>query len=177
MNIKQILSTAFIATLVFATSLPSAGLLAQTFGVEELPAEESPDKKSKDPVELVINYGNGNEARLPSHRGMVEPISMQPNQLMPFSLQFPGDKVQLPVAIAPLEGGEVIPMASVTDIAVSSGGIFTFNYERADELFVDQSGIIRFGYRSSPTVGVYRVVVHLPGEQHILEFHVLPASY
>lgn len=59
----------------------------------------------------------------------------------------------MPVAFAPLDGGEVIPMASVTDLAVSANGTFTFNYEQAEELSVDGDGIVRFGFQSSHEPG------------------------
>jgi hypothetical protein len=175
MNTKQILSAVFAGATFASIWSPMPKLFAQVAeGI--LPAEESPDKKSKDPVELVIDYGGGIETRMPSHRGAIDPVSMRPNRLMPFSLKFPIEKIQMPVAISALDGGEVIPLASVTDIAVTPEGIFTFNYERANagEFFTDDAGLIRFAFQSSEVPGVYRVVVQLPAEQHILEFHVIP---
>lgn len=170
MTTRKLFTLACLAAFAMTWLLPGK-LSAQT--PADLPAEYSPDKNSQDPVDLVISYGDGTETHLPSHRGMVEPVSLRPDQLRPFFLQFPREKVGMPVAFAPLDGGEVIPMASVTDLAVSANGTFTFNYEQAEELSVDGDGIVRFGFQSSHEPGRYRVMVQLPGEQHILQFYVI----
>jgi hypothetical protein len=140
---------------------------------DELPALTSPDLGSSDSVDLVISYGEGGEARIASHRGVFEPVCLLPNQLTPMSLQFSRTKEGMPVGLAPLDGGTVIPMDSVLNIEVSANGIFTFSYEEARTLNVDGDGFVRFGFQSTNTPGLHRVLVQLPGEQHILQFYII----
>ena len=103
----------------------------------------------------------------------VDPIGLFPDQLMPFALQFPNYKAGTPVVIGPLDGGEVVNMASVEDIEIREG-IVTFNYQPAAGLSVGEDGIVRFGFRPGPGAGLYRLLVQLPGEEHLLQFGVGP---
>jgi RHS repeat-associated protein len=73
MNTRKLLSAACIAVLT-TICLPAEKLFAQSAVGE--------------PLQLALNYGETTEARSPSRRGVVEPVRLRPNQLMPFALQF-----------------------------------------------------------------------------------------
>jgi hypothetical protein len=172
-NPSTVLMTAAVA--LFCLSLPR--LSAQTTGGTEGPPEKSPDENSADPVVLIISYGGGSEARFESHRGIVGVVSMHPDEMMPLSLQFTSDKVGLPVAIAPVDGGDVVGMESVSNLAVNGNGQFTFNYEPKDALSVDNDGLVHFGFQPVHHPGLYRLMVQLPGEQHVLNFYVIDPDH
>ena len=167
-------STAFVALFFAVICLPIPKLCGQGVGEGvEPPSDESPDQKSSDPVVLTISYGEGQEAHFESHSGSIGVISVQPDEIMPMSLRFPNDKIGLPVAVAPVDGGEVVGMASVSNLAVNGAGQFTFEYEPKEALSVDNEGLVRFGFQPLHHPGLYRLMVQLPGEQHVLQFYVV----
>ena len=79
-------------------------------------------------------------------------LMVRPNQTVPVTLQFPATAAGTPVALAPLDGGRV-----------SGGG----------NGVVLPTGRILFTFSPGASPGRYRVMLYLPGEQHLLEFYVV----
>ena len=176
MKSKHVVAT-LVALLLALVWLPTPKLSGQVvIDANELPSDKSPDVKSSDPVVLTISYGEGQEAHLESHSGTIGVISVRPDEMIPLSLHFPNDKIGLPVAVAPVDGGEVVGMASVSNLDVNANGQFTFDYEPKEALSVDSAGLIRFGFQPSHQPGFHRLLVQLPGEQHILQFYVMDST-
>lgn len=95
--------------------------------------------------------GAGTEKRLSSIEGVVPLVLVRANQVVPVTLHFPSDKVGLPVAAVPLDGGAI-------------------NGER---LVVLPTGKVLFTFNPGPQPGRYRLLVQTPLEQHLLEFYVV----
>jgi hypothetical protein len=101
-------------------------------------------------LEVIANNGAGVEKHLLSHGGFVGQLVIRPNQAVPVTLQFASDKIGSPLAVVPMDGGEI----NHGDLAVSPTGMALFTFRA-----------------QSP--GLYRVMVQLSSEQHRIEFFVL----
>jgi hypothetical protein len=106
-------------------------------------------------LEVIATNGAGNEKHLQSLNGRVPLVLVRPNQTVPITLQFPSDKAGAPIAVTPLDGGRI------------NGGSFV----------VLPTGRVVFTFSPGPVSGRYRVMVHAPREQHLLEFYVVDANH
>jgi len=118
----------------------------------ELPAgPPTPDDAS---LEVIATNGAGVEKHLFSQAGFVGQLVIKPNQAVPVTLQFSGDKIGMPIAIGSRDGGEL----------------------NGDDRVVSPTGKVLFTFRGTAP-GLYRVTVQLPTEQHRIEFYVLDPNY
>jgi hypothetical protein len=109
-------------------------------------------------LHLMVNV-EGNELRLPSQRGVFKPVTVNRAQVIPFMLEFPSNKAGLPLMVGALDGGEVNDGVSQEDAVVSA------------------SGKMEFSFQPGPGLGLYRLIVHLPTEQYILQFYLIDPGH
>jgi hypothetical protein len=119
-----------------------------------LAGEKLVAQSPEETLQLVVNYEEANEVRLPSQRGIVFPYLLLAGEAKSFTLQFPSSKAGYPVAISALDGGEV------------DGG-------SSQERVISSHGTIAFTFQPGQTLGEYRLVVMVPGEEHLLQFRVV----
>jgi hypothetical protein len=103
---------------------------------------------------MFAKNGAGVEKHLVSQAGFVGQLVIKPNQPVPVTLQFSGDKIGMPIAIGSLDGGEL----------------------NGDNRVVSSAGKVMFIFRGTAP-GLYRVMVRLPTEQHRIEFYVLDPNH
>lgn len=111
------------------------------------------EANTAEPLQVVFGEGEQIEGGLPSRNGVVDPVSLKPNQVMAFILRFPVSKAGQPIVVGALDGGEVTAAPGAGDV-------------------VANDGTARFSFQTDQTAGLYRVVVQLPGEQHLLQFYL-----
>ena len=102
------------------------------------------------PLEVIARNGAGTEKHLLSRGGFVGQLVVRQNEAVPITLQFPSDKVGMPVAVDTLDGGNI----------------------NAGRLVVLPTGKVLFTFRGEAP-GLYRLVIQLPGEQHRFEIYVV----
>jgi hypothetical protein len=147
------------AFLLFATAslFPVPQLVAQSqsqvLGVN--PALVSPGLPVPAPIragsiELTATDGGGTERHLVSNAGLLSQLVLNPNQNVPVTLQFPSDKIGMPVAVGSLDGGEVT--GAQPTVLPTGKMLFTFR---------------------GTAPGLYRLLVRLPAEQYRLEVYVI----
>ncbi len=120
-------------------------------------------------LQVVLNSGQGNnEVHLATHRGVAEPISLHPDQWFPFILKFPAATVGSTVMLGCLDGGQ---LRTITP----QGGEVTLSDDATSQptLTVSSAGTIPFSFQAGQTLGLYRVVVQLPGRQYYLHFYLV----
>jgi hypothetical protein len=102
-------------------------------------------------LEITAPNGANKDKHLVSINGVVPMVMVRPNQAVPIKLQFPSDKAGTPVAMTPLDGGEV------------NGG----------QQAVLPTGQFNFVFKPGTAPGRYRLLVMTPNEHHLLEFYVV----
>ncbi|MEN3369148.1 MAG: hypothetical protein V7609_1291 [Verrucomicrobiota bacterium] len=102
-------------------------------------------------LEMIARDGGGTERHLRSHQGVVEQLSINANQTVAVTLQFPNDKVGARLTVTCLDGGEVVGGNPV--VLPNGKALFTFHAGAAP--------------------GLYRVPVYVGGDQYRLEFYVI----
>ena len=107
-------------------------------------------------LEVIATNGAGREKHLSSINGVVPMVMVRPNQTVPVTLQFPSAQAGTPVAIVPLDGGR---------IGGGGNGV------------VLPTGRMLFTFSPGAMPGRYRVMVYLPGQQHLLEFYVVDPNH
>lgn len=165
MTTKRILSAAFVAAVFATIYLPTGKLSAQ--GLEEY---------SDDQLDLVLNYGQGSsEVHLGTHHGVAEPVSLRPDQWFPFALRFPMVSTGSTVMMGCLDGGEIIAITA-------QGQAVSLSDSQPDDLSVSADGTMHsvsgngtwnFSFKAGQTLGLYRVVVQLPGKRYYLHFYLV----
>jgi hypothetical protein len=107
-------------------------------------------------LEVIATNGAGREKHLPSINGVVPMLMVRPNQTVPVTLQFPTSMAGTPVAATPLDGGR---------IGGDGNGV------------VLPTGRMLFTFSPGAMPGRYRVMLYLPGQQHLLEFYVVDPNH
>ncbi|HYJ05470.1 MAG TPA: hypothetical protein VEX43_10070 [Chthoniobacterales bacterium] len=103
-------------------------------------------------LELVVNSGDEEEMRLPSHEGVLEPLALTYEQVEPVMLACSPDKEGQEVTLSPLDGeGEIIA---------------------PENLVVANDGTVAFSIKAGATPGRYRVLVTVGADQYELQLHV-----
>jgi hypothetical protein len=136
-----------IKRLLLSSILLCAGL---NVARSQLPSPVEPQ------IEMIATNGAGREKHLPSINGVVPMLMVRPNQTVPVTLQFPSAQAGTSVAVTPLDGGRI-----------SGGG----------NGVVLPTGQMLFTFSPGAMPGRYRVMVYLPGQQHLLEFYVVDPNH
>jgi hypothetical protein len=119
-------------------------------------AQESGAGQNDTPLEVIARDGADKEKHLFSMNGTVPMLRVRQNQTVPLTLQFPATAAGMPVALVPLDGGRV-----------SGGGNGR----------VLPTGRMLFTFQPGAIAGRYRVMLDMPGEQHLLEFYVVDPAH
>jgi hypothetical protein len=108
---------------------------------------------------VVINYGQGQEARVSINRGLMEPVGLLPNQAVTVTLFFPSSKAGAPVAISLYDGGQINPPGSLpVTVQVHA---------------VPATGLVQFNFQADRTPGLYRVLLSVGGNDYLLRFYAV----
>lgn len=104
---------------------------------------------------MVVDYGQGKTKKRHSRQGMMEPVGLPLNQTAAITLKFPDNKKGESVTVGAPDGGEI------------TGG----------NLSLSANGSVVFNFRATGTPGLYRILVELPTESHVLSFYAFaPAA-
>ena len=86
----------------------------------------------------------------------MEPVGLPLNQTAAITLKFPGHKAGEAVTVGAPDGGEITGLAG--NLSLSANGSIVFNF------------------RATGTPGLYRLLVELPTESHVVSFYVFRPS-
>lgn len=100
---------------------------------------------------MVVDYGQGKTKKRHSRQGVMEPVGLPLNQVAAITLKFPGQKAGESVALSALDGGEITGLAG--NPSLSANGSIVFNFQ------------------VNGTPGLYRLLVELSNESHLLSFY------
>ena len=137
-------------TFLFSVIVACSGLssIAPRAATGQVPVQNSTA------LEVIARNGADKEVHLTSSDGVVPMVLVRPNQTVPVTLQFPAARAGTSLAVTPLDGGRV-----------------------NGNLTVLPTGKMLFTFSPGPVPGRYRVTVHIPPEQYLLEFYVVdPAN-
>jgi hypothetical protein len=141
MNTKQFFSAALAA--VFAVIyLPAENVSAQT----------QDGNVSSTPIDMVVNGGTTEESMQTSQFGIMEPVGLRQDEQLAITLSVSSSKINNPVGIAPLDGGEISP---------------------SGPLYVGSNATVSFTFKGGNIPGRYRLVVTIGSEQYRLQFYVV----
>jgi hypothetical protein len=110
------------------------------------PSSAAQNGQNAEPLQVVVDYGQGQPKRRVSHDGIISPVGLPIAEPASITLQFLRKRAGEAVVICPLDGGQVDVQAPVT---ISADGTIVFNF---------QSG-------SSP--GLYRLMVSGPADYQL----------
>lgn len=110
-------------------------------------------------LQATITSASGAERQLLSHDYVVDRVGLGPNQVVTVTLQFPSDLRGEPVALAPIDGGEV----------TADEGI--------ENLIVGEDGSVSFSFQAGRGPGLYRLLVETGTIAYRLEFWVLDLTH
>lgn len=157
MNTRKYLFALSIAAAFSTIYLPTERLYAQLLAAY-----------SDGELQVVLNSGQGNnEVHLATHRGVVEPINLHPDQWLPFTLKFPVEAAGSTVMLGCLDGGQLRTITLQGEITLSGNAV------SQPTLSVSSAGTIPFSFQAGQTLGLYRVVVQLPGKRYFLHFYLV----
>ncbi len=140
MNTRRLLSSTCLA-LLFTIGLP----------VGKFSVQAQDGNRFSTAIQMVIE-GDTDEARQrTSQSGIMDPIGLFRNEQVGITLIVPGSRVNYPVGIAPLDGGEVVASENLT---------------------VDNDRAAHFSFKGGTTPGLYRVLVTIASEEYELQFYV-----
>jgi hypothetical protein len=121
------------------------------FLLEARPAFAQAPLPSSSALEMIATNGGGEEKHFVSQNGFVGQLAINPNQVVPVTLQFPSDMAGVPVAVMSMDGGEIT----------------------GDQVSVASDGTLHFTFHANASPGLYRVILQLPTEKQRLEFYVI----
>ncbi|MEY2510601.1 MAG: hypothetical protein QOE26_1364 [Verrucomicrobiota bacterium] len=144
---KQLLLTVILA------SFGLSAIALREASAQSPSAVPSPSAAS---LEVIARNGADKEKHLFSEDGRVPMLMVRQNQTVPVTLQFPSAQAGTPVAVVPLDGGR---------IGGGGNGV------------VLPTGRMLFIFSPGAMPGRYRVMVYLPGQQHLIEFYVVDPNH
>lgn len=142
--------------LLVALCLFAAGM---TILSVEVPAQSSPSQSQNEHAEslqMTVDYGQGKRKKRHSRQGVMEPVGLPLNQTAAITLKFPGHKAEESIAIGAPDGGEITGLAGIPSLSAN--------------------GSIVFNFRVDGTPGLYRLLVELSNESHVLSFYAFVPS-
>lgn len=166
MNTRTIFFSACFAA--FALIGFPAGKLSA--GGPQLPPDGGPDRPPdtlpvESPFQLIIDFGQSSATIFESHGGEVEPVVLNLNGTLSFTLQLPIISAGSPVLIGILDGGQinvVTPQGTISLSANSTGA--------PPSLIVSDQGTIDLTFQAGSAPGLYRVLVTVGADQYQLQF-------
>ena len=131
MTMKKLLCVA--GAVVFA----ALGLSAPGVSAQANPPNANNDDKG-DSLQMVIDYGQGQQKRRPSHHGVMEPVGLAIGQPVTITLEFSPHRAGDSVRVSALDGGQVDPQGPI---------------------IIPANGKVGFTFQPGRTPGLYRLLV------------------
>jgi hypothetical protein len=154
----------FFLILTAVDALPTSPANPVPTAIPILPPPTTPAPQESIPV--VINYGQGQEARVSIYRGLMEPVGLLPRQAVTVTLFFPANLAGTPVAIGLYDGGQVGAVAQPRTQIVAVNAILT----------AAANGTVQFNFQTDHTPGLYRVLLSVGGGQYLLQFYAVTSA-
>lgn len=104
---------------------------------------------------MTVDYGQGKTKRRYSRQGVMEPVGLPLNHAIAITLRFPGHRAGESILVGAPDGGEISGLPSQQSL--SAGGTVIFNFQ------------------VNGTPGLYRLLVELSNESHVLSFYAFGA--
>ena len=131
-------------------------LLPLSFGMPQVNGQTLPpaaDTHAEEPLQMIVDYGQGNLKRRVTHGGVMEPIGVPANQQVAITLQFLRKRAGRAVTIGRLDGGEIDLQGPAT---------------------ISADGSVLFHFQAGAAPGVYRLLVQGPEQYQISLYAVDP---
>lgn len=103
------------------------------------PPSDAQNEQAVEPLEMIVNHGQGNEARRYRHQGLMAPAELALDQTANITLQFLAQRAGQTITVTPLDGGKILAPT--------------------ETLTISAQGSVTFGFRASGTIGLYRLLV------------------
>lgn len=144
--------------LLVAASLFTLGTISLTL---EVPAQSPPSSAQNEHAEslqMTVDYGQGKTKKRHSRQGAMGPVGLPLNRACTIMLKFPGPRAGETVTVGAPDGGEISGLTGNQSISANGSVVFNFTV--------------------NGTPGLYRLVVELSDESHVLSFYafVPPAT-
>lgn len=138
-----------------------AGLFAAgtIFPALEVSSQSPPASEQNEHAELlqmIVDYGQGKTKKRHSRQGAMEPVGLPLNRAATITLKFPGQRAGESVVVGAPDGGEISGLTG--NEALSPDGSVIFNFQ------------------VKGTPGLYRLLVELSNESHVLSFYAFVPS-
>lgn len=124
------------------------------FPALEVPAQSPPSSVQNEhagSLQMTVDYGQGKTKRRHSRLGLMEPVGLPLNRATAITLKFPGHRAGESIRIGAPDGGEISGLAGNQSLSAN--------------------GSIVFNFAVSGTPGLYRLLVELSSESHVLSFY------
>jgi hypothetical protein len=117
------------------------------------------------PLQLVTNFGQSSAKIFASHGGEVEPVILNLNGMLSFTLQLPTISAGSPVLIGILDGGQINVVTPQGTISLSGN-----TAGAPPSLIVSNQGTLDLTFQAGSAPGLYRVLVTVGADQYQLQF-------
>jgi hypothetical protein len=125
------------------------------FGISDVSAQAAPFgglvPTDEEPLQMVIDSGEGQPRERESHEGILEPIVLAVGQPVEVTLRFPASSAGGTITLSPLDGGEIDLDGPVT---------------------IPSDGAIVFHYQSDAVLGLYRLAI-TGAQQYQISFYAV----
>jgi hypothetical protein len=152
---KPIIQLPLVCRIGFAALTCSLLLVPLTHG--PLLAQALPDPFANQPTFATVSLGLGKIVSPRRHKVTFEKVGVQPQQVIDVTLQYPVGLAGRPLAVEPLDGGQVLTTSQ--DLKIAAKG----------------SATLQFKAGTSP--GLYQVRVHYDAQAIALQFWVIDAAH
>jgi hypothetical protein len=133
-------------------TLPLLVVLATFFRTAE-PIKAQAADAAIEPLQMIVDYGQGQTKRRETHHGVMEPIGLPANQQVAITLRFLKKRAGSAVTIGRLDGGEIDLQGPVT---------------------ISSDGSVLFHFHAGGVPGLYRVLVDGPERYEISLYAIDP---
>jgi hypothetical protein len=135
----------------FLSIVSAAAFAALCLGVARINANPpiGTNGDQNDSLQMVIDYGQGNQKHRQSHHGVMEPVGLAIAQPVTITLEFSPQRAGDSVLVSALDGGHVDPSGPVV---------------------IPANGKVGFNFQPGRTPGLYRLLVQ-GAEQYELNLY------
>jgi hypothetical protein len=144
MNTNKLLSAALVVAAFTVIYFPVERIWGQNVGSQY-------GNRYSTPIQMTVDGDTNGFRQRTSQFGIMDPIGMLPHEQIGINLTVPTSRVNYPVGIAPLDGGEIFG---------------------TDNLHVASNGTVSFNFKAGNTAGLYRVQVIIASELYQIQLYV-----